>query len=106
MNDNPFEQYTGAEETTWDKQQEHLERTAEGVKDEKGEERFLWIFAIIILADFHFFPQMETWAAPVSIALLEIFFLVPLGARLGVEDLSEIVDKILGTASEWGRNRK
>lgn len=80
-----------------------LERRIVKLEDRRREERFAWVFVIILLVDVHVFPQMETWGAPVALLTLQVIFLIFLGKKCGVEDIDVLTHKLIDS---WGGNRK
>lgn len=73
--------------------QDELERA----RDTHREERFIWVVVVLLVVDMATFGSMETWAAPVSILALQIIGLMVFAKRCGVEDVHQIMDKILAT---------
>lgn len=59
------------------------------------EERFFWIFGVIFLIDIMIFPQMESWGGPVALLILEIFALIIVGRKCGVDDIRLLTDRAL-----------
>ena len=57
------------------------------------EERFCWILCVIILLNVFFFEKLNSSASAISLVLLQIILLIIIARRLGVEDLTNILDK-------------
>lgn len=70
-------------------------RDLERERERRGEERFFWICAIVIIADLFIFPTMQTWSAPLAIVFIQFLFLVPLGRKLGVDSIWTLTEKLL-----------
>ena len=63
-------------------------------KDDRKEERFLWIVAVIVLIDAYVFMNMESWTGPLVLFALELVILFPLAQRLGVQRVIQVLDRI------------
>lgn len=61
------------------------------VKDERREERFLWVCACVILFDCSIFMNAENFGGPLIVGVIELLALVILARRLGVEEVKELV---------------
>lgn len=76
-----------------------LERTIAELEDKLEEQRFFWIAIIFIIFDSLTFPTMQTWSAPLGILLIQLVILVVLAKRCGIEEVGQLLDKILNTAA-------
>lgn len=63
--------------------------------DKRSEERFAWFAALNIIADLFVFPSLDTWSAPVSIAVIQILLLIVLGRKWGVDDIWTLTEKMI-----------
>jgi hypothetical protein len=69
-----------------------LEERTEKYRDSRLEERFLSIFAVIILVDMMVFQSMP-WFGVILIGLLELIFLAILGRTCGVDDVLVLTER-------------
>ncbi len=79
---------------TDDKAVQALAETQEenaGVKDDRREERFLWVCACVILFDCAVFMNAQNLGGPLIVGIIELLALVILARRLGVEEVKELV---------------
>lgn len=91
---NAFE--AASEDGMADSQVAALEQDLEKLKDSFREERFCWALAILILLDVIFFTRIDGgWGAPITILFLEVILLLVLARKWGVEDLTDVIDKIV-----------
>ena len=74
---------------------EYLELENTRLKDQIWEERFYWLFALVILFDAVVFMHMPNWGGPVSILCLELIGLVAAAKKCGVDIVVEYTDKML-----------
>lgn len=74
---------------------EIIQKKLEGQIEARKEERFYWVSGLCITVDIFMFPQMQTWSAPVCIALLELLVLISLGRRWGVDHIWTITEKLI-----------
>jgi hypothetical protein len=108
-NDNPqndLEILTG--EVLPDKQDESiaaLEERTEQYRDSRLGERFLSIFAIVILVDMLVFQTMP-WLSVLMLTLLELIFLTILGRICGVDDVLVLTERCIAALSKFnGKNK-
>lgn len=73
----------------------------EQIKDKRLEERFFAFLIIIILFDALIFHHIQSWGGALVIGILEIFLLIMLAKRSGIQEVDELFDKILRSV---GRN--
>ena len=62
--------------------------------DSRNEERFFWIFTVIIGIDMLVYPHLPASAA-IFISLLEIVLLIGLASHLGVDKVVVLLSRIL-----------
>lgn len=74
-----------------------LERRNISLQNQLLEERFLWVAFMFFIFDICMFGTMETWAAPVTITILEFIILLIYARKCGVKEVSQLLDKILNT---------
>ena len=53
------------------------------------------ILGFLILLNVIFLTPMQTWGGPISILILELIALVLLARRMGLQEASQIIDRIL-----------
>lgn len=78
-----------------------LEEEVHKLKDRLSEERFYWIFGIIIGIDLFAFAHMESWGGPVSIAILELIGLIALANKCGVDVIVTLTERVI---AGWHKN--
>ena len=76
-------------------QLEGLQSEVQVLKDARNEERFLFGLCLIVLLDVIFFSHMDGWGGPLSILIIELVIIIMMARRLGVEDITEMLDKYL-----------
>lgn len=62
-----------------------------GVKDDRREERFLWVCACVVLFDCAIFMNANNFGGPLIVGIIELLALVILARRLGVEEVKELI---------------
>lgn len=62
-----------------------LQQSLEDEKDKRREERFLWICAILVVFDVDAFSDMQSWAGPIILGIIELLFLIVAGRYYGVD---------------------
>jgi hypothetical protein len=60
-------------------------------------ERLLWIIVVLILSDFLFFKDMQTWSGPLIIGLLEILILLLAAHHWALHQMITLWKDILNT---------
>lgn len=77
-----------------------VERDLEEVRDDRDEERFLWILCFIILFDCVVLGRMDNFAAPLVIGVLQLLLLIGLARKFGVDDITVLVTRLLHRLSD------
>lgn len=72
-----------------------LERELQFEKEARREERFIFLAFIVALVDAFLFMQMENWAGPVVIGLIELVAFTVYARRCGVDEVVQLLDKLL-----------
>ena len=84
-----------------------LQAKLDAEKDARREERFLWVFAFIILLNALIFSVAQNLTGPIVLGVFEVLFLILLGKKWGVENavifLNSLLDKIL---SNYRKDKK
>lgn len=83
-----------------------LEECIEGLKEARNEERFFCILIVTIALDVVYLRDVANWATILLIGLLELIFLIILARKLGVEDLTNILDKYFQPLNPISRKQK
>lgn len=96
----PFDVLKDMPETIQDDQVAELEKALTAEKDARREERFLFIFILIILINFVLFNASENWGAPVTLMILELLFLAFLAKRMGMEEVATLLDGVIGRVAK------
>lgn len=98
-----FEFLLERETTKRDEQIRKLEQLLSEEKDSRKQERFFGILGFLILLNVIFLTPMQTWGGPISILILELIALVLLARRMGLQEASQIIDRILVHSSKRSR---
>jgi len=83
------------ETTNKDRVISDLEERIQSLEEQLLEERFYWVFLIVIFFDTVFFLHMENWGGPIAILILEVIGLIAFAKKCRVDMIVEIIDKIL-----------
>lgn len=59
------------------------------------EERFYWVLAMIIVIDIIAFTHMPSWGGPIAVLILELFGLLALADKCGVDNVVIIINRII-----------
>ena len=79
-------------------QSEQIASLQDDLNREKDRRREDWFFAIIIVVialDVWAFSIMSNWGGPVMMGVLELFLLVLIANRFGIEEVSVLLNKVL-----------
>ena len=95
-----FKNIDSVEPGSQDQQIAELEKALEREKDSRREERFFFIFLTTIIFDIVIFSVFPNWAGPFSILILQIIFLILLAKRLGMEEVQQLLSRILGRVAD------
>ena len=73
-------------------------------KDARKEERFVGIFCLIFLLDVVLFYVMDSFLAPAAIVILQLMILFPLAKRMGMEEIAQMLDRVLTRIADANKN--
>jgi len=79
---------------------EHLEEKLQHIKDARSEERFIFVVIIILLLNVVFFSVLPNFAGPLALLILELLVLIPFAKKMGMQEISEILDRIIHRAAK------
>ena len=88
---------TDDEPTARDKQVEELQQALAHERDARKEERFFYVIILVALLDIVFFSVMPSFGGPLALLILELLILLPLAKRMGMEEVAQIMDRVLGS---------
>lgn len=94
-NDKIFDVLIGEEPSKKDQQIAELQSQLEAERDGRKEDRFVGIVCIVLLLDVVFFSVMETFGGPIALLVLQLLILIPLAKRMGMEEIAEILSRVL-----------
>ncbi|QNI03059.1 hypothetical protein HXW73_09010 [Halomonas sp. SH5A2] len=81
--------------TSNSKAQAHLEKELSDEKDGRNEDRFLFIVALFVLFDIWTLKDSGTWALPIVLGIMQLFALLIIARRMGVEEIHLILNQLL-----------
>ena len=79
---------------------EGLARALREEKEYRQDERFLFLFAIVILLNVIVFDALGGWIAPIVLLILELAFLVALARLMGIEEVVDLARRL----GRWSRS--
>ena len=78
-----------------DQQVSELQEQLTQERDERREERFVFLVVIVILLNVIFFSFMPSFGGPLAILILELLVLIPLARRMGMEEIAQILSRVI-----------
>ncbi|MBV9551124.1 MAG: hypothetical protein JO256_15760 [Alphaproteobacteria bacterium] len=81
-----------------------LGKELDAEKDNRVEERFLWILLTVILVDVIWFGNSPNPAFPVVILILQVIGLFILARRMGVDEAQGLLERVLHGIGQRGSN--
>lgn len=88
---------TGDGSTKSSEAQALLADQLEEAKDRRKEERFIWIVIVTLLVNVLWFKDSSNATLPIVALVLELIVLIVLAKRMGIEDVVELMDRLLHT---------
>ena len=77
-----------------------LQNEIQDLKNDRNEERFLLVVAIIVLLDAFVFSNMANWAGALVIGVIEIFAIAVLARRWSIEEVPQMLSKFLDRTAD------
>ena len=62
------------------------------------------IFCLVFLLDVVLFYVMESFLAPAAIVILQLMILFPLAKRMGMEEIAQMLDRVLTRIADVHKN--
>lgn len=90
-----FDVLVQEEPSKQDQQIEELQEQLERERDGRNEDRFVGIVCLVLLLDVVFFSVMPTFGGPLALLVLELLILIPLARRMGMQEVAQILDRVL-----------
>ncbi|MEJ6849531.1 hypothetical protein V3589_25380 [Sinorhizobium fredii] len=90
-----FNTLVTSEPSKKDQQIDELQTQLEAERDGRKEDRFAGIVCLVLLLDVVFFSVMPTFGGPLALLVLELLILIPLARRMGMEEIAEILNRVL-----------
>jgi len=84
------------EPNKYDEQIQALTRKLENEIDRRKEDRFFFILVGMIIFDVIVFMDMPSTGGPISILVLELIALILLARHYGIEEVKQLLDRLLG----------
>ncbi|GAB2799168.1 hypothetical protein GCM10027040_27790 [Halomonas shantousis] len=75
--------------------EQRLEEELDAERDGRQEDRFLFIIALFVLFDIWTLKDSGTWALPIVLAVIQLFALLILARRMGIEEIHLILNQLL-----------
>jgi hypothetical protein len=79
-----------------DDQIAELQDKIQHLSDSRHEERFLWVLVLVVIIDMYVFTHMANWAGALVVGVLQLFGIVVLADRCGVDTVRPLIDQITG----------
>ena len=98
-----FSEVAGADTSPKDEALAAMEKALDAEKDARLEERFLWILVCVVLIDVIWFANSPNPTYPVVILVLQIIGLVILARRMGVEEPTLLLERVLMGIGQRGQ---
>jgi len=90
-----FDVFKASEPSKQDQQIQELQSQLEYERDGRKEDRFVGIVCLVLLLDVVFFSVMETFGGPLALLVLELLILIPLAKRMGMQEVAQILSRVL-----------
>lgn len=98
-----FDALVSNEATKRDKQISELQEQLTEERDARLEERFVFVVLLVLLLDVVFFTVMPTFGGPIALLILELLILIPLAKRMGMQEVSQLMSRVLDRMATKGR---
>ncbi|WP_141659699.1 MULTISPECIES: hypothetical protein [Chelatococcus] len=90
-----FDVLASTEPTKQDQQIEELQKQLAYERDARREDRFVGIVCLALLLNVVFFSVMPNFGGPIALLVLELLILIPLAQRMGMQEIAQILNRVL-----------
>lgn len=101
-----FESFLTSEVTHRDEQVQELQESLADERDKRLEDRFIFIVVVTVLLDVVFFSVLDNLGGPLALLILELLILVPLARRMGMEEIAQLMDRVLNRMAGSMNNKE
>lgn len=98
-----FDSLVTIEVTKKDQQIDELQEQLAYERDARKEDRFVFIVAVVLLLDVVFFTVMPSFGGPLALLILELLVLIPLAKQMGMEEIVQILSRVLHRMAGHGK---
>lgn len=91
-----FDDLLPEEPTKRDAQVERLQAELTRERDARREDQFFGIVILAAIFDIAFFSVTPSFGGPLALLLLQLLILIPLAKRMGMEEIAQMIDRVLG----------
>lgn len=98
-----------SDETSFKSQTESLDALMndnERARDQIKEERFVWILALIVLADLFFMIPAQNFGGPLVVGALELVLIVVLAQKCGIDQVLPFIDRVLSMVARTSADKR
>jgi hypothetical protein len=89
-----FDVVLSEEPSTTDRQIAELQEKLTAERDGRREDRFVAIVLLAVILDVAFFSVIS-WGGSLALLVLELVILIPLARRMGMEELGQVISRVL-----------
>lgn len=86
--------------TQRDQQLAELQESLTRERDKRKEDWFIFVVVTTILLDVVFFSVLDNLGGPLALIILQLLILIPLARRLGMEEIVQILDRLLNRIAD------
>jgi TRAP-type C4-dicarboxylate transport system permease large subunit len=90
-----FESLVTDEASKQEIQISELQENLAKCQDARREDRFVFIVCIVLLLDVVFFSIMPSFGGPLALLIIQLLILIPLAKRMGMEEIAQILSRVL-----------
>ena len=98
-----FDDIVQDEPTAQEKQIQELQKDLLHEKDARLEERFVFIILLVLLLNVVFFSVTPSFGGPIALLVLELLILIPLANRMGMQEVAQIINRVLDRVAVKGK---
>ena len=95
-----WDKFSITDKSTYDQVVNFLQSALEKEREERKEDRFIFILVSVVLLDVVLFSAMPNFGGPIALLILQLFIVIMLARRLGLREahrlLAGFLDRLAG----------